>query len=265
MDCSVEEAAIGVVQVANEHMARALRVISLQRGVDPRGFTLVSFGGAGGLHVCALAETLGMERAMVPVHAGVLSALGMLASRPGRQLSRTALGLLADRTREEMEGALAELAREGRQELLAEGVPEGEIEAEYSLDLRYQGQSSTLNVPWDGIQGSIAGFEGEHERRYGHRMGVEVELVNLRVALRGPAAEFALASPETDTESTAGQMESLYGVQGQVPVFDRGRLAVGQRMEGPALVTETVATTWIAPGWSCSVDDCGNLSLEKKG
>jgi N-methylhydantoinase A len=265
MGCSVEEAAIGVVQVANEHMARALRVISLQRGVDPRGFTLVSFGGAGGLHVCALAETLGMERAMVPVHAGVLSALGMLASRPGRQLSRTALGLLRDSTREDVEQVLAELAREGRQELLAEGLPEGEIEAEYSLDLRYQGQSSTLNVPWDGIQGSIAGFEGEHERRYGHRMGVEVELVNLRVAMRGPAAEFSLASPETDTEPTAGQMESLYGVQGQVPVFDRGRLAVGQRMEGPALVTETVATTWIAPGWSCSVDDCGNLSLEKKG
>jgi N-methylhydantoinase A len=263
MGCSVEEAAIGVVQVANEHMARALRVISLQRGIDPRGFALVSFGGAGGLHVCALAEALGMERAMVPVHGGVLSALGMLASRPGRQLSRTSLGLLAGRKRKEMERALAELAQEGRRELLAEGLPEGEIKADYSLDLRYQGQSSTLNVPWAGVQESMARFEGEHEKRYGHRMGVAVELVNLRVTLRGPAAEFSLASPASDGGAAPSQTALLYGVGGEVPVFNRDLLAVGQRMEGPALVTETVATTWVAPGWECRVDRIGNLRLSR--
>jgi N-methylhydantoinase A len=114
MGCALEEAASGIIRVANEHMARALRVISLQRGIDPRGFTLASFGGAGGLHVCALAEALQMERAMVPVHGGVLSALGMLASRPGRQLSRTALGPISGRTEKELEQALMDLAREGK-------------------------------------------------------------------------------------------------------------------------------------------------------
>jgi N-methylhydantoinase A len=263
MGCSVEEAAIGVVQLANEHMARALRVISLQRGVDPRGFTLVSFGGAGGLHVCALAEALGMERALVPVHGGVLSALGMLASRPGRQLSRTALGPLADRAREELERALSELAQEGRRELLAEGLPDGEIEAEYSLDLRYQGQSSTLNIPWGGVQESIARFEQQHEKRYGHRMEVAVELVNLRAALRGPAAEFTLVSPGSALPAVPSQMTSLYGIRSEVPLFDREGLALGQRIEGPALVAETVATTWIAPGWECRVDATGNLRLSR--
>jgi N-methylhydantoinase A len=262
MNCSVEEAAIGILQVANEHMTRALRVISLQRGIDPRGFTLVSFGGAGGLHVCALAQALDMQRALVPVHGGVLSALGMLASRPGRQLSRTALGLLRDSTREEMEQALAELAQEGRRELLAEGLPEREIEAEYSMDLRYQGQSSTLNIPWHGVQESIAGFEREHEKRYGHRMGVEVELVNLRVALRGPAAEFTLTSSATVVDAAPCETVSLYGVRDETPVFDRERLAVGQSIEGPALVTEAVASTWIAPGWDCRVDEQGNLLLD---
>jgi N-methylhydantoinase A len=263
MGCSVEKAAIGVVQVANEHMARALRVISLQRGVDPRGFALVSFGGAGGLHVCALAEALDMERALVPVHGGVLSALGMLASRPGRQLSRTALGPLVDRAEEEMEQALADLAQEGCRELLAEGISAGQIENVCSLDLRYQGQASTLNIPWEGVQGSMARFEREHEKRYGHRMEVAVELVNLRVVLRGPAAEFALASPGTVVEAIPDQMASLHGIRGDAPLFDRDRLAVGQHMKGPALITETVATTWIAPGWECRVDAAGNLRLSR--
>ncbi len=265
MGCSLEAAASGIIRVANEHMARALRVISLQRGIDPRGVTLVSFGGAGGLHVCALAEALEMERAMVPVHGGVLSALGMLASRPGRQLSRTALGPLSSRMEEEIGQALAELAREGREGLQAEGVADGEIETEFSLDLRYRGQSSTLQIPWRGITESGALFEERHEQRYGHRMAVELELVNLRVSLRGPAAQFNLASTGRAAEAASVPRAALYGIDDEALVYGRDQLGAGQRITGPALVTETVATTWIAPGWECRVDAVGNLRLSLVG
>jgi len=122
---SAEAAAEGIVRVANEHMSRALRVISVQRGVDPRAMTLVSFGGAGGLHVCALAEALGMRRALAPIHAGVLSALGMLVAPPGRQLSRTVNGLLAQMPEEAIEAAFDELAATGLDALAAEGVDPG--------------------------------------------------------------------------------------------------------------------------------------------
>ncbi|MCP4040904.1 MAG: hydantoinase/oxoprolinase family protein, partial [Gammaproteobacteria bacterium] len=115
LNLSQQGAAEGVIRVANEHMARALRVISVERGIDPRGMALVSFGGAGGLHVCALAEALGMKKALVPIHAGVLSALGMLVAPPGRQLSRTLNGLLRELPEEIMEREFLELETRGKE------------------------------------------------------------------------------------------------------------------------------------------------------
>jgi N-methylhydantoinase A len=138
-----------------------------------------------------------------------------------------------------------------------------EIETECSLDLRYRGQSSTLQVSWLGIEQSSALFEERHEQRYGHRMAVELELVNLRVALRGAATEFTLAATTRADEAAPIQMATLYGIQGGVPVYARDQLGMGQRIKGPALITETVATTWIAPGWECRVDAVGNLRLSR--
>ncbi|HEC15853.1 MAG TPA: hydantoinase/oxoprolinase family protein [Sedimenticola sp.] len=264
MGTSPEEAAMGVIRVANEHMARALRVISVQRGVDPRGFTLISFGGAGGLHVCALAEALGMRHALAPVHAGVLSALGMLATRPGRQLSRTRLGLLADMDAAALERELEQMAAGGRAALGEEGVAAEAVMAEYSLDLRYRGQSYTLNVPWTGIAGAAEAFARRHEARYGHRMGTPVELVNLRVALHGPAAPVSLDAPDRRDEAVPETSGRVYGIGRAVPVYPREALAAGQLIAGPALITETVATTWLAPGWICRVDGVGNLLLERR-
>ncbi len=260
---SPEQAALGVVRVANEHMARALRVISVQRGVDPRAFTLVCFGGAGGLHVCALAEALGMTRAMVPAHAGVLSALGMLATPPGRQVSLTRLGLLEGMTDEALETALAGLAAEGLAALEQEGVPRDRVRVQPSLDLRYRGQSYTLSLPWTGIRGCLAAFAERHELRYGHRMSVPVELVNMRVGLQGPPPALALEPlPERGPGQAVGSL-GAYGVEEAVPVYARERLAAGQRISGPALVTEPVATSWLASGWEAEVDAFGSLLLER--
>ncbi len=180
-------AAQGIIRIADEHMARALRVISVQRGVDPRTYTLISFGGAGGLHVCALAEALGMTQALVPVHAGVLSALGMLAAPRARRLSRTVNGLLAQMEERELEWQFAELSRSGRAELAAEGVAATELCETRSVDLRYAGQSYTLAVPWSGVGDTERAFHAVHRQRYGHRLELPVELVNLRCALEGRA------------------------------------------------------------------------------
>ena len=264
METSPQEAALGVIQVANEHMARALRVISVQRGVDPRVFTLISFGGAGGLHVCTLAEALGMQHALVPVHAGVLSALGMLATRPGRQLSRTHLGLITEMDPAGLEHKLEQMSAEGFAALRAEGIAAEAVDAEYSLDLRYRGQSYTLNVPWADISDVAESFASQHEARYGHRMEVPVELVNLRVALHGPAASVSLDAPKQRDATSPRTHAQVYSIEQPTPVYAREELADGQLIVGPALITETVATTWLAPGWNSCVDGVGNLLLERR-
>jgi N-methylhydantoinase A len=253
----------GIVQVANEHMAHALRVTSVQRGVDPRHYTLVSFGGAGGLHVCALAEALGMKSALVPVNAGVLSALGMLATRPGRQQIRTQLGVLQTLDDATIDRAFKTLAEQASQDLLREGLCEEEIEAEYSLDLRYLGQSYTLNIAWKSLAQAERDFHQLHESRYGHCMSGEVELVNLRVALRGTRSDIALPRVEVSAMGEVRDWLQLPGEDSLVPRYERAELAVGQLIDGPALINEMASTTWLARGWRCEVDLAGNLMLQQ--
>jgi N-methylhydantoinase A len=262
MGVSDSEAAEGVIAIANEHMAQALRVISVQRGVDPRGFVLTSFGGAGGLHVCALAEALGMTRALVPVHAGVLSALGMLVAPPSRQLSHTLTGVLDGFSETSIEAHLQALAAQGRDELQAEGVAADDIGSVFSLDLRYQGQSFTLNLAWQGIEQTRAAFEKLHEQRYGHSLEMPVELVTLRCGQHSRPAEIRLPSVKATAQGEPRHV-TVAGCTEPVPMIVRERLESGQQLAGPALITETVATTWLAAGWRCDVDAVGNLMLER--
>ncbi|ACL71419.1 5-oxoprolinase (ATP-hydrolyzing) [Thioalkalivibrio sulfidiphilus HL-EbGr7] len=260
LNLSLEQAAEGVIRLANEHMAGALREISLARGHDPRQFTLMPFGGAGGLHVCELAESLGMKRALVPVHGGVLSALGMLVAPRGRELSRTLnlpLGEASDRA---VQMELDALAAKGREALALEGVSEPSVHQ--SVDLRYAGQSATLNLPWTGLLGVERAFHRAHEARFGHALDLPVELVNVRVGLSAPVPALDLSGPTAaDTAGPRGEV-SVHGIGSPVPVYDRDTLPAGQRIDGPALITEAVSTTWIAPGWSCEVDEAGNLGLK---
>ena len=257
----VEEAALGIVRLANERMAQALRVISVERGEDPRAHTLVSFGGAGGLHVCALAEALGMREALVPVHAGVLSALGMLAAPRTRRLSRTLAVPLAGLDVASVERAYAELEAAGRAALAAEGLEACDLRCERLADLRYAGQSFTLTLPWRGAAAAAEAFHALHERRYGHRLDLPVELVNVRVAVRGPRPALALAPAPAGPAPAPAARVRVHGVAVPVPVWRREALPAGFAFEGPALVAETVATTWVAPGWRAEVDRWGNLLL----
>ena len=239
-------------------------MISVQRGVDPREHVLVSFGGAGGLHVCALAEALGMQRALVPVHAGVLSALGMLVAPHSRQLSRTRAGLLADVAEGPLGEELQALAEQGRRELLAEGLSEAVIESDFSVDLRYQGQSYTLTLPWQDRQRTEPAFHSAHERRYGHRLDVPVELVNIRASLHSRPPAITLPMLTAVAECPGGpRYARLFGHADEVPVWRRNGLQAGQCIPGPVLITETVATTYLPAGWRCRVDDRANLRLER--
>ncbi|MCU7935598.1 MAG: hydantoinase/oxoprolinase family protein [Candidatus Thiodiazotropha sp. (ex Dulcina madagascariensis)] len=262
MRLSPEAAAAGIIRIANEHMTRALRVISVQRGIDPRSFTLVSFGGAGGLHVCALAHALGMRSALVPVNAGVLSALGMLATRHGRQLVHTRLGLLGGLSDARLTAELSALAETGLGELVREGLRRDEVEADYSLDLRYLGQSYTLNLPWHGVARAEADFHDLHASRYGHRMQAPVELVNLRVALHGPEVAVVLPRAISKVPGEAVEWLELPGIEQPVPRYERSGLAEGQSVRGPALITEMASTTWLEAGWRCTLDSAQNLLLQ---
>jgi len=257
----VFEAASGIIAVVNDHMVRALRVMSVQRGEDPRDYTLVSFGGAGGLHVCALADALQMKSALVPANAGALSALGMLAAEPSRERSRTLRRLLDDCDSTELERTLRELELQARDEL-REIAGEAVMRASCSADLRYRGQSYTLNVAWDALPVLAREFHRLHESRYGHRMDITVELVNLRVRVLGQRPPFELPGWVPDAAKAGTGAARVYGFEQPVPVYARDGLAVGQGIDGPALVTESTATTWIDNGWRARVDAWGNLLLE---
>lgn len=261
---SIEDAAAGIISIANEHMAHALRVMSVQRGIDPHELSLVSFGGAGGLHVCALADALTIEKAMVPRYAGVLSALGMLVAPRARELSKTFNSLLSKLSNDEIEQRFALLYQQGLSELKEEGVVEKDIVAEYSLDCRYRGQSYFLNVKWLDTQTAADNFQELHAKRYGHQLGLDVELVNLRVSLKSKATEIRL--PEIEEKKIVAKENNvarLYGIEIDVPIFNRDDLVSGEKINGPALITETVSTTYLAPGWACEVDKSACLLLKK--
>ncbi len=260
LDVSREQAALGIIQVANEHMVQALRVMSVQRGYDPKDFTLVSFGGAGGLHICELAEALNMNNALIPVHAGVLSAFGMLVAAPSREMSHTLNQLFEDCSDTFVSQTLEGLAAQGT-ELMQSELSGEAPKITYSMDICYSGQSFSLPVEWSCLQEVAEQFHQFHEQRYGHRMNNNLELVTARVKLEGTAADFAL--PELG-KVMAEKLNDLTLVNEQktAAVYQREQLAAGQVINGPALVLEKVATSYIKSDWQVKVDHLGNLLLK---
>ncbi len=262
---SIEETASGIIALANEHMSRALRVMSIQRGIDPRRLMLMPFGGAGGLHVCALADNLGMRKALVPVHAGVLSALGMVVAPHSRELSQTINVFLEGIDESTVLQRFEVLAEQGCKELTAEGIRAAAISIFYSVDLRYKGQSYTLNVPWKGSHRSMACFHQLHRKRYGHQHQQPIELVNVRVKASAPALSVALEQlPMSEQPPQQKTATRLFGLSEKVPVYQREQLLFGQILNGPALIVEQVASTWVENDWQVQVDRFGNLLLHKR-
>jgi len=263
MGTDAVEAASGVVRVADEHMTRALRVISVERGHDPAEFELMCFGGAGGLHVCSLADRLGTRRALVPPHAGVLSALGMLVAPPGRELSAACPRPVSELDDNTVEAEFRPLIRRGREELTAEGQDPDSLTVRLAVDLRYRGQGFTLALPWSGVAGVAEAFHRAHERRFGHRLAVSVELVNVRVSVKGkPPALHLPEMPAHRASRPAGETR-LAELDAAAPIWEREALGRDQRVEGPAVIAEPVGTTYLPPGWTCRMTPVGALSLER--
>jgi N-methylhydantoinase A len=254
-------------------MERAIRRISVERGHDPRAFTLVPFGGAGPLHACDLAAALGIPRVLVPVTPGVLSALGMLVAAPTRDYSRTLIRPVPDDGAHDQAllDAFAPLEDRARREMAAEGHALTALQLRRALDMRYVGQSHELTValaPDDS--GPLADrFHAAHEQRYGYRQAAGVEVVTLRLVAEAPV------TPPSLPELQPGPPKPAAALLGHRPVwfagrtyatalYDRDRLRAEQRFAGPAVVVQYDTTTVIPPDWHAAVDRFGNLSIERR-
>ncbi len=283
---SLEQFSAGVVRVVNSNMERALRVVSIERGYDPRDFALVAFGGAGGLHACELAEALAIPTVIIPARPGALSAFGILVSDVVKDYSRTVLWRIADHSsvgcgassafEAKLQKEFRKLEAAALKEFRAERWLQRDLEYERSLDLRYRGQGYELNVPW--AADIEARFHDEHQRRYGYsHAGREIELVTVRVRarLRAPQPQ----SRSKVTREATGKMGSRvspvelasvffhdknHDKKVDTPVFERGDLVANHRMRGPAVITEYSATTVIPVGKKFWVDASENLIIQMK-
>jgi N-methylhydantoinase A len=242
-------------------MTRALRVISIERGLDPRELTLVAFGGAGGLHACALAEELRIPRVLVPRAAGVLSALGLAISDVRRDHVHPFLAALEHADPAEVEAAFAALERQAAGQL---GGEERRTVTR-SADARYQGQSFELTVGAEDLAGLAGRFHAEHQRRYGYRMDDEpVELVNLRLVATVPGDKPALHQAAAPGEVPRGRRRASFdGDWREVDVVQRDDLGAGSGVQGPAVVEFPESTLLLRPGWRGTVDQAGALVLER--
>jgi N-methylhydantoinase A len=260
---SIEETALGIIDIANEHMAKAIRLISVNKGHDAKDFILASFGGAGGLHVCALADAMAMKNALVPVHGGVLSALGMVVADQGRQFSKTLsldVQLIDEKS---LEDQFAQLEQGGMEQLALEGLHSSMLVSKRSADLRYKGQSYTLNIDWHALAGVLEAFEQLHEQRYGYRHDAPIELLTIRVNLSTEKTPFVLPQLIKQPHCNNIRHCKVYGETEHAKLLARADLNPGETIEGPAIITEYAATTFVATNWSVVLDGFGNLLLQK--
>ncbi|MBI5115135.1 hydantoinase/oxoprolinase family protein [Candidatus Poribacteria bacterium] len=260
-------AAEGILRVANATMERAIRVISVERGHDPRNFSLVAFGGAGPMHACDLARALCIPRIVIPRNAGVLSAFGLLIADVSRDFSKTVLLRAEDTSIPQLDTLFSPLEEQALEELTREGFSREEIILERRLDARYVGQSYEVTIPAGGD--FLSCFHSEHLRLYGHSNGAwPVEIVNVRLAAAG-RVEKPQFSPVEETRDSfcsavVGKSRMVFGdLKVDAPIYDRSELHGGNRFRGPALVVEMSATTVVTPEFEAGVDSYGNIIMTR--
>ncbi len=275
---AVHEVALGVLRVVTANMARAIRVVSVQRGYDPRDYALVPFGGAGPLHASRLARELGITTVVVPEIPGAQSAMGLLMTDVRTDFMRTQITALDTERPEAIAEVLAELEAQAAQWFAAEGTPAGEQSLVRRLEMRYRGQNFELPIDLPGEHGLdgaaldqvIASFHRVHERVYGFSSDSDpIEIVTFRVQAVGRADRLELVASAPDGESSddalVGEREvfwsTAFGFRA-CPVYDRGRLRPGNQLAGPAIVEQMDTTTVLLPGDSCVMDEYRNLVIQ---
>ena len=270
---SVDEAAQGIHRIANAHMADGIRLVSINRGYDPREFTLVPLGGAGGLHAVPLAIELGIERILVPRYPGVLAAAGLLSAPIEHEVSAAFLTPIATAAPADLEAAFADLDARAEALMQAERTDGLERERITLADVGYMGQSHYIEVPIDVRAADCMArlyqaFEAAHERLNGHKTGAPAKIVNLRVVHRAHrhGGAFSAKPPETPGRSLKGRRRVLFpGEPGwlDTAIHDRSAMATAERIAGPAIIEQTDSTTLLPPGWSAEVLAGGGLLLTR--
>ncbi len=267
------EAARGIIDIVNENMFGALRMISVQQGYDPREFALMGFGGAGPLHVNAVAKLMGSWPAVSPVSPGVLCALGDATTQMRTETARSFSKLAKDTHVDDLVTVLREMADQTRGELLADGVEEADITVEFEVDIRYAGQA--FEVPLtideavldaDGIEGILARFDEEHNRLFTFNMDTPHEIVNLRAVALGKAPALPAAQlPEGNGDPSAAKIRDhtlwMDGREQAAVIYDRSRLKQGDIIPGPAIIIEMDSTTLVETGCIAKVDHVGNILI----
>ncbi|MEP0190438.1 MAG: hydantoinase/oxoprolinase family protein [Erythrobacter sp.] len=267
------EAARGIIDIVNENMFGALRMISVQQGYDPREFAVMGFGGAGPLHVNAVAKLMGSWPAVSPVSPGVLCALGDATTRMRTETARSFSKLAKDTDVSDLITVLEEMEAQTRKELLADGVPDAAITSEFEVDIRYAGQA--FEVPLtidadllrkDGIEGVLARFNAEHLRLFTFNMDTPHEIVNLRAVAMGeapalPASELPKGNGDPADAKIRDHRLWMDGEERAAVIYDRARLKQGDVITGPAIITEMDSTTLVENGCSATVDKVGNIMI----
>jgi N-methylhydantoinase A len=270
-----EKVAASVVRIADSIMSQILRIVSVERGYDPRRFTLVAFGGAGPMHACSLAEGLEIDEIVVPPNPGMFSALGLLTADLFHDLSRALITRVEEADKGEVEALFDEMEAEGRKILSSEDIAPGEMRLRRQMDLRYYGQSYEITVDYpegrleDRIPRVVKAFHGRHGEIYGYSdEGEPIELVNLRLRAVG-----VIQKPELREVPQASGRPSFKGIRSvffegpgswvETPVFERGDLGSGSVFKGPAIVEQYDSTTVVHPGWGVEVGRFGVLNLRK--
>lgn len=260
LELDVAETASGIVRIADQEMLGALRVVTVERGVDPRHYALVAFGGAGPMHAARIAEELDIDRVLCPRAAGVLSALGLVVSDRRRDRARSVLLSEAELQPDRIAAVVSELSAEARAEL-----PLARIEVAY--ELRYRGQAFELRI--EGPERPDPSFlrdsfDRAHEERYGYSdPAAELELVSVRVTAVEPGAKPAIEG-DRNGQVVSGTREAIFGGESLRAKVVRGEPAPGDRLDGPAIWELSDATVVVPPGWRAGVRDEGTLFLERR-
>ena len=258
----------GIIDVANANMASAIKVISVEKGFDVRDYTLVSFGGAGGLHACELAQGLSIKKILVPKNAGVLSALGMTVADIVKDYSRCILLKVKEKGHREILDLFKPLISKGTKDVLSEGIHKSSVKVESSLDMRYVGQSHELTLPFK--KSYVEDFHKLHKKTYGHaNTDYGIEVVNVRVRVIGktrkPSLRKKVKNPPVKEQTVARKTKCYFrGKWLKTDIYDRNRVRTHFRIKGPAVVVEDTSTTFLPPEYICNIDDYENLIIEEK-
>jgi len=270
MNKSIVQAAAGIIQIANANMEKALRVISIERGIDPRSYTLLSFGGAGGLHAVEMAANLNLPHVLVPKNAGVLSALGLLMADSIKDYSRSILKTSDKITAAKLDQFFSDLSHKGMRDMIKEGFRETDIKLQYFLDLRYMGQSYEITIPYRTGKDYLREFHRTHKQLYSYfHTHQKVEIVNIRVRAVGASKKIRLKKhvlENTNADPALHSNQDLYfnQIKYSAPVYVRSRLSPGNKIKGPALVADLESTTLLPPGYNLSVDPYLNLLISQE-